>query len=144
MIARNSHNRSEAVILEPNPIKLYSLKRLKDQESPHAFRFHGNYLQLEAQLEGLTEETAHSFIEADITVSGVEMKGMDRWGCVCTWMWGALLLFPLLLPVTDCWKRRVYPAESIDAAIYSKLAILLGSPRLSSARLTVNDSNFNR
>lgn len=71
------------------------------------------------------------------------MKGMDRLGCVCTWMWGAVLLFPLLLPATDCWKRHVYPAESIDAAIYSKLAILLRSPRLASLRLTVNDSNFN-
>lgn len=57
-------------------------------------------------------------------------------------MWGAVFLIPLILPVTDCWKRRVYPAESIDAAIYSKLVILLNSPRLQSLKLTVNDSNF--
>lgn len=72
------------------------------------------------------------------------MKGMDRWGCVCTWIWGAVLLIPLFLPVTDCWKRRVYPAESIDAAIYNKLAILLKSPHLQNLKLTVNDSNFNQ
>jgi hypothetical protein len=59
-------------------------------------------------------------------------------------MWGLVLLVPLILPVTDCWKRRVYPAESIDTAIYSKLAILLKSAHLQNLKLTVNDSNFNK
>jgi hypothetical protein len=81
-------------------------------------------------------------VEAEICVSGVEMQAFDRCCYMCTWVGGGLLLLPLILPCMDCWKRCVLAAESIDRAIYEKLAVLL-KPNLKVMRLKVNDCTFN-
>ncbi len=76
-----------------------------------------------------------NYIDAKITVTGVETKPTNFLGLYCTLIWGMLIYLPLVLMCMNWWKKCVLPVFSIDKNVYLNLGKLFSGAKISNVTL---------
>ena len=107
---------------------------------PKVFYFMGNAMALETRLDAMTPEELTLFVDANITVTGIQIKPSDMCCYCCTIIWGSIVLFPLCFICCGWWKKIVYPAFDIPVSVYSSLHKLIRAPNLRNLTLNVVDN----
>jgi hypothetical protein len=106
------------------------------------FQFTGSCQSLQSRVEALSEEELSQIVDANIMVSGIQIKPTNTkafiWTAACS-----ILIFPMILMCTDCWKRHTLPAFDIPIQIYESLFPLLRAPNFRNLTLCVADHVFN-
>ena len=110
--------------------------------NPQYFFFVGNSLSLQARLDNMTTE-ADTYIDAKITVTGVEVKPMRVCSLILTFMC-VCLIFPICFICMDWWKRCTYGAYSVHNNVYIALGKIILGAKISNITLSVIDNTFNQ
>ena len=76
--------------------------------NPNFFFFAGTSQSLQSRIDSMTDEEINTAKDANITVTGIEVKEMSMASYMCTLIWGSIILFPLFFMCMDWWKRCTY------------------------------------
>ncbi len=109
---------------------------------PRYFFFTGNSLSLQNRLDILTTE-ADNYIDAKITVTGIEVKPMNSCSYFLTFMC-VFLIFPIFFFWMEWWKKCTYGAYSVPNSIYVALGKIINGAKISNVTLYVKDNTFNQ
>ena len=85
-----------------------------------------------------------NYIDAKITVTGVETKTTNTLGLYCTLIWGMIIYLPLILICMNWWKKCVLPVFSIDKNVYLSLGKIFAGAKISNVTLQVTDNTFDQ
>lgn len=100
----NQYNANETSISSFNP--------KSDKMNPsfnHIFLYSGGTAGLQKKIDALTAPDLKGIKEINITCLGQQIKPYKPCYVICTGIWGALFIFPLLFMCCNWWKKIVMP-----------------------------------
>jgi hypothetical protein len=97
---------------------------------------------LQVRLEAMSDEEVNRMVDANITVSGIEVRPFNITSYICTLVWGSILLFPLFFVCCSWWRRCTLPIYEVPASTYAAIGRLLRGSSLRNLTLVVVDNGF--
>jgi hypothetical protein len=86
---------------------------LMNTNNPRYFYFVGTPQSLQARLDTLSDAEINQMIDANITVTGIEIQPMNMMSYMCTLIWGSIILIPIFFMCMPWWKRCTYPIYEV-------------------------------
>lgn len=115
-----------------------------NNNSPASFYFAGNSLSIQSRVEAMPEDELNQIVDANLTITGMEIKPYSCWGYICTIIWGSILIFPIFFICCAWWQRCVYPAYDIPYSVYESLGKLFRGGSLRNVTLNITDNTFDQ
>ena len=110
--------------------------------NPKLFCFSGTSLSLQARIDSLPDEEIKQIVDANITITGLQLQPMNNYSRICTITWGSIIILPLFFMVCNWWQKCTYPLYEIQEEVYVTLGRLIRGGYMSNLTLTIADSCF--
>lgn len=110
--------------------------------SPSYFTFVGTPQSFQARVDNMTDEQINQLLDANITITGIEIQPMNMMSYMCTVIWGSIILIPIFFMCMPWWKRCTYPIYEVPEAVYNSLYRIFRASRINNVSLNVNDNGF--
>lgn len=77
--------------------------------NPKYFYFVGTPQSLQARLDNMSDEESNQLLDANITITGIELQPLNNCSMMCTILWGSIILIPIFFMCCRWWKKCTYP-----------------------------------
>jgi hypothetical protein len=108
------------------------------------YYFTGSAMSLQCRLETMSDQEISNIIDANLTITGIEIKPNNTMCEMCTFIWGSIIILPLLLVCFNPWKRCVHAAYDIPESVYRSLSKLINGPNMRNLTINITDNLFDR
>jgi len=81
--------------------------------NPRYFYFVGTPQSLQARLDNMPDEEINQLLDANITISGIEIQPFNTMSYMCTIIWGSIIILPIFFMCCPWWKRCTYPIYEV-------------------------------